>query len=120
MIYLNKPIPCFYLVYVEVAAPYRNKGLGNRILQQFRDFLITKSALGILDNIIPRDDPTYNIYRKLDWQPVEEITGVPDTEGVYMVFVPPSLSRKDLAWPVSDFLRRRLGRRSRSHRRPRQ
>jgi hypothetical protein len=104
MIYLNKPIPCFYLVYVEVAAPYRNKGLGNRILKQFRDFLITKSALGILDNIIPQDDPTYDIYRKLDWQPVEEITGVSDNEGVYMVFVPPSLSGKDLASSVSRLL----------------
>ena len=28
MLYLNKPVPCFYLVYVEVGAPFRNKGLG--------------------------------------------------------------------------------------------
>lgn len=98
MLYLNKPIPCYYLVYVEVAAPYRNKGLGNKILQAFRDFLFEKSALGILDNIIPEEDPTFDIYLKLEWQPVEEITGVsPEQgEGVYMVFIPPGLKGKDL------------------------
>ena len=40
MLYLNKPIPCYYLVYVEVTGPFRSKGLGNRILKAFRDFLI--------------------------------------------------------------------------------
>ncbi len=98
MLYLNKPIPCYYLVYVEVAAPYRNKGLGNRILKAFRDFLAEKSAVGLLDNIIPQDDPTYDIYLKLDWKPVEEFTGVlsKETEGLYMVYVPRSLVGKDI------------------------
>jgi hypothetical protein len=98
MLYLNKPIPCYYLVYVEVAAPYRNKGLGNKILQAFRDFLFEKSAVGILDNIIPDEDPTFDIYLKLEWKPVEEITGIvtEQADGVYMVFIPPSLEGKDL------------------------
>ncbi|MCL5124178.1 MAG: hypothetical protein M1511_06730 [Deltaproteobacteria bacterium] len=72
MLYLNKPIPCFYLVYVEVAAPFRNKGLGNLVLREFRDFLIEKSAIGVLDNIIPSNDPTFEIYRKLDWRRIFE------------------------------------------------
>ena len=67
MLYLKKPIPCYYLVYVEVAAPFRNRGLGTRIIEQFGEFLIQKSAVGILDNIIPEDDPTYTIYYKLAW-----------------------------------------------------
>lgn len=98
MLYLNKPIPCYYLVYVEVAAPYRNKGLGNRILRAFRDFLAQKAAVGLLDNIIPQDDPTYDIYVKLDWKPVEEITGVlsKEAQGVYMVYVPRNLASKDI------------------------
>ena len=98
MLYLNKPMPCYYLVYVEVAAPYRNKGLGNRILKAFRNFLAEKSAVGILDNIIPQEDPTYDIYTKLDWKPVEEITGTrsKETSGLYMVYVPPSLAGKDI------------------------
>ena len=98
MLYLKKPIPCYYLVYVEVAAPFRKKGLGNRILLTFRDFLIEKSAVGILDNIIPEEEPTYDIYMKLDWKPVEEITGTPapDGESQYMVFVPPALAERDL------------------------
>ena len=98
MLYLKKPIPCYYLVYVEVAAPFRKKGLGNRILLTFRDFLIEKSAVGILDNIIPEEEPTYDIYLKLDWKPVEEITGTPvaDGESQYMVFVPPALAERNL------------------------
>jgi hypothetical protein len=102
MLYLNKPIPCYYLVYVEVAAPFRNKGLGNRILKVFREFLIEKSALGILDNIIPDHDPTYDIYEKLNWQPLENIVGTAGgpIDSVYMVFVPPSLSSRDLKDPV--------------------
>ncbi len=86
MMYLKKPIPCYYLVYVEVAVPFRKKGLGNRILEVFRAFLIEKSAVGILDNIIPKEDPTFDIYTKLDWQPIEAVTGVPTVngDGVYM------------------------------------
>lgn len=75
MLYLKKPIPCYYLVYVEVSAPYRRRGLGTRVLEHFRDFLIEKSAVGILDNIIPRDDSTYDIYLKQAWEPVEAIIG---------------------------------------------
>ena len=71
MIYLKKPISCYYLVYVEVAAPYRRKGLGNLILKHFAEFLTEKSAVGILDNIIPQEDPTNDIYLKHAWIPVE-------------------------------------------------
>jgi hypothetical protein len=106
MLYLNKPIPCYYLVYVEVAAPFRNKGLGNRILQAFRDFLTEKSAVGILDNIIPHDDPTYDLYLKLNWQSVSEITRIPpaESDGVYMVYAPPCLAGKDLRDPLLKLL----------------
>lgn len=106
MLYLKKPIPCYYLVYVEVAAPFRNKGLGNRILSAFREFLISKSAVGILDNIIPKDDPTYDIYGKLSWQPVEQVIGsaVSDAGGVYMVFIPPGMTDRDLRDPVRKLL----------------
>ena len=106
MLYLNKPIPCYYLVYVEVAAPFRSKGLGNRILQAFRDFLTEKSAVGILDNIIPQDDPTYDIYMKLEWQTASEITRIPeaDSDSVYMVYIPPCLAGKDLRDPLLKLL----------------
>ena len=106
MLYLKKPIPCYYLVYVEVAAPFRNKGLGNRILSAFRAFLISKSTVGILDNIIPKDDPTYDIYGKLSWQPAENVTGSSGSDAgrVYMVFVPPGMMAKDLRDPVQKLL----------------
>lgn len=103
ILYLNKPMPCYYLVYVEVAAAFRNRGLGSMILKVFRDFLTAKSAVGILDNIIPPDDPTYDIYRKLDWKPIEEITGGSPTvsEGRYMVYIPSSFAGKDLKDAIS-------------------
>jgi len=102
MSYLRKPIPCYYLVYVEVAAPFRMKGLGTRILEYFRDFLIKKSAVGILDNIIPKDDSTYTLYFKQGWEPVEAIIGegITDSHDNYMVYLPPKFQGKDLREPV--------------------
>lgn len=98
MLYLKKPAPCYYLVYVEVAAPFRRKGLGNRILEHFGTFLAGKSALGILDNIIPNQDPTYNIYLKQAWQPVTDIIGETalEKDSNYMVFIPPAFRGHDL------------------------
>ena len=102
MIYLKKPIPCYYLVYVEVAAPFRRKGLGHQILKSFADFLTQKSAVGILDNIIPQEDPTNDVYLKQSWIPVEDIIGnlMFYKDNNYMVFIPPSLKEKDLKQPV--------------------
>lgn len=98
MLYLNKPIPCFYLVYVEVTAPFRNKGLGSLVLREFRNFLMEKTAIGVLDNIIPPDDPTFEIYSKLEWRPFREIVGGcgKDKDNAYMIYVPPILEDKDL------------------------
>ena len=102
MLYLKKPIPCYYLVYVEVAAPFRRKGLGNRILEHFREILDKKSAVGILDNIIPEDDPSYSIYFKQGWEPVEAIIGggIVDSGDNYMLYLPPSFQGKDLSGSI--------------------
>lgn len=102
MLYLKKPISCYYLVYVEVAPPYRRKGLGNRILQEFRDFLIQKSSIGMLDNIIPEDDPTFDIYLKQGWEPIDSVLGdaVPEDCKNFMVFIPSKISKKDLRLPI--------------------
>jgi GNAT superfamily N-acetyltransferase len=105
-LYLKKPIPCYYLVYVEVAPPFRNKGLGTRILESFGDFLIEKSAIGILDNIIPAEHPAYDLYLKQHWLSAREI-GVetePTREREYMVFVPPSYGNRALKEPVQRLL----------------
>ncbi len=102
MIYLRKPIPCYYLVYVEVAAPFRRKGLGHQILKSFADFLTQKSAVGILDNIIPQEDPTNDVYLKQSWIPVEDIIGnlMFYKDNNYMIFIPPPLRNRDLKQPV--------------------
>ncbi len=103
MLYLRKPLPCYYLVYVEVAKPFRNKGLGTLVLEAFKGFLIDRAAIGVLDNIIPRDDPTFDIYLKLDWQPLDALAPGLNNESDnerYMVFLPPSLAAKDLATPL--------------------
>ncbi|MBW2709213.1 MAG: MBL fold metallo-hydrolase [Deltaproteobacteria bacterium] len=102
MIYLKKPIPCYYLVYVEVAALFRRKGLGHQILKSFADFLTQKSAIGILDNIIPQEDPTNDVYLKYSWIPVEDIIGnlMFYKDNNYMIFIPPLLKNRDLKQPV--------------------
>jgi hypothetical protein len=98
MIYLRKPIPCFYLVYVEVLHSFRDRGLGNKILRAFSEFAEDKKAVGLLDNIIPCEEPTYGIYTKLGWKSVKVYigNGVADGEENYMVFVPGSIKSPDL------------------------
>ncbi len=93
MIYLKRLIPCYYLVYVEVLPPFRGLGLGYRILKTFMEFLNEKKAMGLLDNIIPPEDPTYETYTKLGWRAIKDILGKSFKEswGNYMVFVPDSL-----------------------------
>ena len=96
MLYMRKPLPCYYLVYVEVSAPYRRQGLGHLVIEHFGRFLDDKHAVGLLDNIIPPDDPTYGIYSKHGWLTLEEITGrlSPDLSD-YMVFLPESMRARD-------------------------
>ena len=98
MIYLRKPIPCYYLVYVEVLPSFRDRGLGNKILKAFREFVEDKKAVGLLDNIIPPEEQTYGIYTKLGWKSVKECTGngLPNEGGNYMAFVPGSIKIPDL------------------------
>jgi GNAT superfamily N-acetyltransferase len=98
MMYLRKPIPCHYLVYVEVLPPFRGQGLGNRILGAFREFVEARGTVGILDNIIPEDDPTFDIYSKMGWQGISEFLGrqggmPPDR---YMVYVPARIKAPNL------------------------
>jgi glyoxylase-like metal-dependent hydrolase (beta-lactamase superfamily II) len=102
MLYLKKPIPCYYLVYVEVASPFRKRGLGTRILKSFHDFLADKAALGILNNIIPEEDPTNDIYLKQSWKPIQSLVGdsLLDKNDHYMIFIPPALEGKDLKEPI--------------------
>ena len=106
MLYFKKPIPCYYLVYVEVAAPFRKRGLGTRILKFFRDFLVDKSAVGLLNNIIPSGDPTSDIYLKQSWQPIQTLIGNSflEKDDHYMIFIPPALDGKDLKAPVLKLL----------------
>jgi glyoxylase-like metal-dependent hydrolase (beta-lactamase superfamily II) len=106
MLYLKKPLPCYYLVYVEVAAPFRKRGLGNRILKYFSDFLVGGSAIGLLDNIIPSDDPTFDIYLKHSWKPIETVIGntLSETNNNYMIFIPPDLEGMDLKEAVLKLL----------------
>jgi len=98
MIFLRKPIPCYYLVYVEVLSPFRGRGLGNKILKAFRKFVENKEAVGLLDNIIPTNEPTCDIYTKLGWKDSEELIGESMVNGErhYMVFIPASMESLDL------------------------
>ena len=98
MVYLRQPIPCYYLVYVEILSPFRGRGLGQKILQAFRAFTEEKGSVGLLDNIISPGDPTYDIYAKLGWRPIEDVTGESTVNGGanYMISLPASIRAEDL------------------------
>lgn len=98
MMYLRKPLPCYYLVYVEVLAPFRRQGLGSQILEAYRVFLEEKGCLGLLDNIIPPADPTFHIYTRLGYKPVEEIIGIQAIlrDNHYMVWIPSCLGEAEI------------------------
>ncbi len=98
MLYLKRSVPCYYLVYVEILPAFRRLGLGSRIITAFADFLKKKRALGLLDNIIPGDDPTYSIYTNLGWRPLADVIGDGGSEGFenYMVFFPEAAAAGDL------------------------
>ena len=51
-----------------------------------------------MDNIIPSDDPTFEIYRKLNWQPFHEVAcgQGKDKDDAYMIYIPPARVGKDL------------------------
>ena len=98
MIFFKRPIPCYYLVYVEVLPPFRGRGLGNKILKAFSEFAEARGVMGLLDNIIPPDDPTCDIYRKLGWKYAVELIGESMVNGAgnYMVFLPTPMKTFDL------------------------
>ncbi len=98
MIFLKRVIPCYYLVYVEVMPPFRGLGLGSRILKAFMEFVKERKALGLLDNIIPQEEITYEIYTKLGWKNVKELIGNGSGGGWgnYMVFTPDCIQTQNL------------------------
>jgi GNAT superfamily N-acetyltransferase len=106
LLYLNKPIPCYYLVYVEVLPLFRKKGLGHKILSHLREFLDQKGAVGILDNVIPHNDPAYAIYYKQAWEPIEQVVGqnIAGDDDNYMLYVPPQFQKKDIGKSVRKLL----------------
>jgi hypothetical protein len=97
MIYLGRKIPCYYLVYVEVLPSFRRLGLGNRILTAFMGFVKERKTIGLLDNIIPQEDPTYEIYGRLGWKKIKEYINGNGTDEFanYMVFIPDSVQTDD-------------------------
>jgi len=93
MLYLKRFVPCYYLVYVEVMPSFRGFGLGSRILNSFMEYLNERKAVGLLDNIVPYEESTYEIYTKLGWKALTNFIGndIPDEWQNYMVFIPDSV-----------------------------
>ena len=105
-IYFRKPITSYYLVYVEVLPPFRGKGLGAKILSTFGEFVEASRTVGLLDNIILQEEPTYTLYAKHGWRPIEDFIG-PDTiagDAHYMVYVPESIKVTDLKGKLTKVL----------------
>jgi len=98
MLHLKRPLPCYYLVYVEVMPSFRGLGLGSRILSAFMGFLKEEGAVGLLDNIISAHEPSYELYRRLGWKALTEYMerGLTDEFATYMIFIPDSVRSSHL------------------------
>lgn len=98
MVYSKRLIPCYYLVYVEVMPSFRGLGLGHKIIQAFMGFLESKKAMGLLDNIIPPEEPTFEIYHRNGWKNVRDLIGnrTQGGWGNYMVFIPSAIRPEGL------------------------
>jgi len=106
MLFLKRSIPCYYLVYVEIMPAFRGLGLGTRIVNAFGKFLADNKAVGLLDNIVPQDDPTFKIYTNLGWRTLREVigNGGSDEWENYMVLIPASIQSHDLKSYLSRIL----------------
>jgi len=106
MLYLKRTVPCYYLVYVEVMPAFRGLGLGTKIVHAFKEFLLDKKAIGLLDNIVPPDDPTYSIYTNLGWKTLSEIIGDEGSEEWknYMILIPESIQVHDIKGDLNRIL----------------
>jgi len=106
MIYLRRPITSYYLVYVEVLPHFRGKGLGAKILSTFGQLVETSRTIGLLDNIILPEDPTYTLYAKHGWRPIEDFIGpsMEPEDAHYMIYVPESVETEDLKGKLTKLL----------------
>jgi hypothetical protein len=106
MLYLKRTVPCYYLVYVEIMPAFRGLGLGTRIVNAFKEFLFDKKAIGLLDNIVPPDDPSYTIYTNLGWRALTEIIGYggSDEWKNYMVLIPDFIQTQDMKGDLNRIL----------------
>jgi len=106
LLHLKRPLPCYYLVYVEVMPSFRGLGLGSRILSAFMGFLKNEGAVGLLDNIIPADEPAYEMYRHLGWRVLAEYmgNGISDELATFMVFIPDSVQSSHLKGDLARIL----------------
>lgn len=106
MLHLRKPISCYYLVYVEVMPSFRRLGLGNKILSAYMRFLKDEGAVGLLDNIIPREEPSYAMYTRLGWRVLADIVEHDRSGeiGTRMVYVPDSVPARDLEEKLQELL----------------
>lgn len=106
MLHLRKPISCYYLVYVEVMPPFRRLGLGNKILVAFMQFLKEEGAVGLLDNIIPPEEPAYALYTRLGWRVLSDMVehDLSYEIGTQMVYIPDSVSSRGIKGKLRDVL----------------
>jgi GNAT superfamily N-acetyltransferase len=106
MIYLRKPITSYYLVYVEVLPHFRGKGLGAKVLSTFGEYVEASRTIGLLENIIFPEEPTYTLYAKHGWRPIEDFIGpgrVAESSH-YMVYIPESARTADLKEKLTKLL----------------
>ena len=85
LIYINKPVPLYYLQELYIDLFKRGKGFGKHIFQSLNKFLDGKGKMGILLNCIDDASPAREMYKNNGW------IKVPNTKASqeWLIYNPP-------------------------------
>ncbi|MCR4312101.1 MAG: GNAT family N-acetyltransferase [Candidatus Uhrbacteria bacterium] len=90
MVYFGKPVPMYYLEYMQINESHRGKGYGGELIEQVNAFIKDKGKMGLLVNAIEEDKASHDMYLAHGWRE----TYIPDL----LILNPPNgLSDDDIA-----------------------
>lgn len=82
LVYFGKPVPAYYLEYMQTNPSHRGKGFGGELIEQVNAFIASKGKMGVLVDAVEEDSAARGIYERHGWQS----TYIPDL----LVLNPPS------------------------------
>lgn len=82
LVYFGKPVPAYYLEYMQTNPSHRGKGFGVELIEQVNAFLVSKGKMGVLVDAVEPGTAAHGVYERHGWQ----ATYIPDL----LIFNPPA------------------------------